>query len=149
MMICEKAFAVLSVIIVADLLQIPPVRGKFMFSPFCDKDSMKHLLGLKLWHIFKYAELTEVVRQNEKLFIDLLNKVWVGNIDDDVEKVLKAIFICESDENYPKDALHMYAENEPVTKRNDAVLNDLPGEVYTVDVDDEIPGNFKYPLVTI
>ena len=75
MMICEKAFAVLSVITVADLLQIPPVRGKFMFSPFCDKDSMKHLLGLKLWHIFKYAELTEVLRQNEKLFIDLLNKV--------------------------------------------------------------------------
>ena len=22
----------------------------------------------------------------------------------------------ESDENYPKDALHMYAENEPATK---------------------------------
>ena len=28
----------------------------------------------------------------------------------------------------------MYAENEPVTKRNDAVLNDLPGEVYTIEV---------------
>ena len=24
---------------------------------------MKHLLGLQLWHLFKYAELTEVVRQ--------------------------------------------------------------------------------------
>ena len=36
---------------------------------------MKHLLGLQLWHLFKYAELTEVVRQNEKLFIELFNKV--------------------------------------------------------------------------
>ena len=34
-------------------------------------------------------ELTKAARQNNKLFIGLLNKVWVGNIDDDVEKLLK------------------------------------------------------------
>ena len=75
MMIPEKAFAGLSVKNVADLLQLPPVRGKLLFSQFSDKDSMKHLSGLQLWHLFKYAELTEVVRQNNKLFIDFLNKV--------------------------------------------------------------------------
>ena len=34
---------------------------------------MKHLLGMQLWYLFKYAVLLEVVRQNDKLFIDLLN----------------------------------------------------------------------------
>ena len=62
-MIPEKAFAGLSVMIVVDLLQLPPVRGNLVFSQFSDKDSMKHLLGLQLWHLSKYAELTEVVRQ--------------------------------------------------------------------------------------
>ena len=67
------------------------MRAKFIFSQFSDKDSMKHLFDLQLCHslIYMYAELTKAARQNNKLFIGLLNKVWVGNIDDDVEKLLK------------------------------------------------------------
>ena len=55
MMIPEKTFAGLSVMMVADLFQLPPVRGKLMFSQFSDKNSVGHLLGLQLWHLFKYA----------------------------------------------------------------------------------------------
>ena len=104
---------------------------------------MKHLLGLQLWHLFKYAELTEVVSQNDKLFIDLLNTVWIGNIDDDVENLLKARFICRSDENYQKVGLRKYAENEPAMKRNKAVLNEFPGEMYIIEANDKIPDNCK------
>ena len=140
-MIPEKAFAGLSVMIVADLLQLPPVRGKRIFSQFSDKDSMKHLLGLQSWYLFKYAELTEV-------FIDLLNKVPIGNIDDDVKKFFKAR-LRESDENYPKDALHMFAENDPAMKRNVAVPNELSGELYIIEANDKIPDNCKYQLALI
>ena len=75
----------------------------------------------------------------------MLNKFRVGNIDDDDEKLLKARFIHESDENYPKDALHMYSVNEPTMKWNNAVLNDLPGDLYKIEAADKIPDNFKYP----
>ena len=150
MMTIEKAFVGLSVMTVGDFFQLPPVLGKFIFSTFADKDSMKHLLGLQLWHLFKYAELNEVVRQNDKSFIDMLNKVRLDNIDDDVEQLLKARFVCDSDGNYyPKDALHMYAEKEPAIGRNEAVLNNLPGELYTIEADDKIPDNGKYPLAMI
>ena len=74
----------------------------------------------------------KVLRQNSKVFIDFLNKVWVGNIDDDAENLLKARFIHGSNENYPKDALHLYAENKPAIKRNETILNELPGELYTI-----------------
>ena len=75
----------------------------------------------------------------------MLNKVRVGNIDADNEKLLKARFIHQSNESYPKDALHMYSENEPAMKRNNAVVNDLPGDLYKIEAGDKIPDNFKYP----
>ena len=46
------------------------------------------------------------------MYTDLLNKVWVGNIDDDVEKLLKVRFIYKYDDN----SLHMFAENESAIK---------------------------------
>ena len=55
----------------------------------------------------------------------------------------------EPDGNYPKDVLHMYAENEPAIKRNDAILNDWPGELYSIEPDGKIPDNRKYPLAAI
>ena len=75
MMILDKAFVGLSVMAVAELLQLPPAREKFIFSQFADKDIIKQLLGLQLMHLFKYAELTEAIKQNGKLFIDLINKI--------------------------------------------------------------------------
>ena len=88
---------------------------------------MKHLAS-SYATFFKYSELTEIVMQNDKLFIDLLSKDWVHNIDNDVETLLKANFIYESDKNYQKDALYMYADKKPVVKKKESVLNNLPGD---------------------
>ena len=54
MMITEVTFAGISIMTVANLLQLPPVREKLTFSQFSDKKTMKHLLGLQLWHLFEY-----------------------------------------------------------------------------------------------
>ena len=72
MVIPEKEF---SVMIIVDLLHLPPVRGKLVLSQTSDKDSIKHLLGLQLWHLLKCTKLTEVPRQRNKLFIILRHKI--------------------------------------------------------------------------
>ena len=61
----------------------------------------------------------------------MLNKVRFGNIDDDVENLHKVRFIHQSDENYPKNVLHMLVENQ-------TVLNDLPAELYTTEANVKI-----------
>ena len=42
----------------------------------------------------------------------------------------------------------MYAKNKPVMKRNNAVLNYLPGELYTIKTYGKVPNNCKHPLTT-
>ena len=79
----------------------------------------------------------------------MLNKVQIGNINDDIENLLKPRFTRESDKNYPKVPWQMYAENKPAMKRNEAVLNELPGELYITEANDKIPDNCKYPLPLI
>ena len=43
----------------------------------------------------------------------------------------------------------MHADNEPAMKRNEAVLNEFPGELYTINAKDKILDNWKYPLALI
>ena len=85
-------FAGLTVALVADLLQLPPVMGKPVYVNVDDCDSLERHLALNLWHMFQFAELTEIMRQREDAkFIDLLNKIRVGNVD--VQKQIRERFI--------------------------------------------------------
>ena len=43
----------------------------------------------------------------------------------------------------------MYTENKPALKRKGAVLNDLSVELYTIEANDKIPDDCKYPLSAI
>ena len=43
----------------------------------------------------------------------------------------------------------MFSENEPAMKRNEAVLNDVPGQLYTIEAYSKIQDNCKYPLALI
>ena len=86
----------------ADLPQLPPVMGKPVYANANGCDSLQRHLSLNLWRMFQFAELTEVMKQrSETKFIDLLNKIRVGNVDEDVQKQIRERFIEESDTIYP------------------------------------------------
>ena len=43
----------------------------------------------------------------------------------------------------------MFSKNERAIKRNEIILNDFPGKLYTLEANDKIPDNCKHPLETI
>ena len=109
----KLSLAVLSLVVIGDYLQLPPVRGGFLFSKFASGSKMNQLLSLQLWHLFKYAELTQVAIQNDQTFFNVLNNVLLSIEDQNTERLLKAILINQSGKNCPHDPLHMYVENAP------------------------------------
>ena len=69
------------------ILSVTSVRGLLVYS---STKSTKILLALDLWRKSKMAELTEVMRQREDYqFINVLNKIRGGEIDEHVELTLK------------------------------------------------------------
>ena len=87
------------------------------------------------------------VRQNDKQFVDFLIKFELITLKM-IQKTIsrKDLYICRFDENYPKDALHMFKENEPAIVKNETVLHGLPGVLYIIEVNGKIPEHCQYSL---
>ena len=49
------------------------------------------------------------MRQDDEMFINLLNKIRVGQIDQNAEHVIKSRFIDKDDTTYPCNILHIFA----------------------------------------
>ena len=95
-----------------------------------------------LRELFKIVELDEVMRQKEdKFFIDVLNKIRVADVDSNIVKVLKSRFVNLDDHNYPEHALHIFAENGPVSAHNLMMLNKLRSDLVAIHIIDSIPAN--------
>ena len=139
----------LSVVVISDYLQPSTVRGRFIFSKFTSGSKKNKLLSLQLWHLFKFAELEEVVRQSDRVFVNGLNNVSLDTVVESIERLLKAKFIDQYDKKSPHNILHMHPENAPIVLRNQTFLNNLPGDRYSIEANDKIPNGFRYPFSII
>ena len=129
-------FAGITMIFVGDLYQLPPVLQKPIYADYYDEIFNIH----HLWRTFKSCELTEVMRQREdSLFIDLLNNVLIGELSESDINVLGSRVIDKADKNYPVDALHIFAENEPARVHNQTMLETIDQTVLTIEAIDQVP----------
>ena len=70
-----------------------PVKGIRVY----DVNKWNPMLSIdKLWNYFKMAELTEVVRQKDDTFVNLLNNCRTGNVTDDDIDILKSRHVDNS-----------------------------------------------------
>ena len=131
------SFAGLPVLVCGDLYQLPLVKGAPIYS---SADNIKGYLSLELWNNFKVVELTEVMRHRGDLeFISFLNKIRFGIVDYKGEKISLSRFIAKDNTEYPKHALHMFAENKPSVDCNELMLNKILEEVISINAIDEVP----------
>ena len=118
----HKMFAGKTIIAVGDLYQLPPCNERSVFS-----DYKEELLNLcHPWKEFTMIQLTEIMKQkDDKEFVELLNRLRIGTcLDADLE-MLKSRIISLDDPSYPREALHVFAENALVDNHNEQMLEKI------------------------
>ena len=106
-------FAGKTVLLLGDLLQLPPVKAQRVFAPL----SSLFVAMCNLWTNFLMCELTEVMRQQgDKEFITLLNSQRIGNLSDDHARMPQSRQI--SIETLSNDVNVLFAEND----RKDSII---------------------------
>ena len=131
----SELFARISFIAVGDLYQLPPIRRRAVFENY--KNDTFNLCHP--WNAFKMIELTEIMRQkDDQPFTELLNRFRTGTQTADIQ-CIQSRSMTHSDSNYPHDALHIWAEIQPVDEYNATRLNQIPAQQYTVTAIDQYP----------
>ena len=134
----SELFGGISILAVGDLFQLPPIRKKPVFENFNnDIYNLYHP-----WHVFKMVELTEIMRQkNDQAFTELLNRFRTGSQMDEDIRCIQSRTMQALNSNYLSDALHIWAENDPVNQHNNRKLEELPGTVFLLEARDEYPAS--------
>ena len=137
-----KDFGNINILAVGDLYQLTPVMQTELYKRSYKGAKCASDLAPNLWDNFLLHELTQVMRQRDKDFADMLNVVRVGKPEENskVDKMLKAreLSIKEDDEDYPLDVLHVYAKNLHCKEWNEKMINRLNGMLYITRSEDRL-----------
>ena len=125
-----------------DLCQLPPVRPKPVFT-FNDTETMEEFIIMEIWHQFRLAELDQVMRQDDEIFANMLNNISVGEIDLNIEDIIKLRFIDKNNSCDQGNNLHIFAENTPVKRHNGSQLKHISGQLIPIPAKVEVPKNSK------
>ena len=132
----SRLFAGISIIAVGDLYQLPPIRQKPIFADY--KNDALNLCHP--WHCFKMIELDEIMRQKGDLkFTQLLNRCRTASQTEDDINCIQGKSVSLSQDDYPINALHIWAENNPVNEHNLKILQELPKPLFVLRSVDQYP----------
>ncbi len=113
-----------SMILVGDLLQLPPVQGKFIFDRPCGEKAASAYDLLSLWQEFKPVVLEHNHRQGEaSAWAETLNRLRIGIIKEEDKALLESRKIKE--EEAPQDCCHIFYTNKEVSSHNAKMLKKL------------------------
>ena len=95
------------------------------------------------WHLFTMIELVEIMRQkDDQPFAELLNRFRTASQTEEDIKCIQSRAIADPSENsYPLDALHIWAENNPVNQHNEMKLENITGRLFHLKAIDQYPPN--------
>ena len=98
------------------------------------------LLARNLWkELFTMYELVDIMRQKDDLdFAHLLNRPRLNEMTKEDKEKLQTRIVDRDSDDYPKGALHLFAENKFVNEHNNKILSQMPGEKVVIPSHDSV-----------
>ena len=133
-----ELFAGLSVLLMGDLFQLPPVKARAIF----ELPNNPYMAIQDIWKQFKYTELIISERQKkDKTFADMLMRVRTGEQTQQDVQLLKQreVRLQRDHPCYPLNSLHLFASFAKAQEHNEFMLTQLPGDVVCIAANDSNP----------
>ena len=119
----EVEFGGVSVFLLGDVLQLRPVRARYLFEEPTNERFQVSFMINSLWEKFDVIMLRKNHRQGEdKEYADLLNKLRKGELTDEGLSMLESRVRTFGHPDLPSDALFVSCTNEEVNKFNEERL---------------------------
>ncbi|HIL27520.1 MAG TPA: hypothetical protein EYG21_09105 [Nitrospinaceae bacterium] len=126
----RECFGGVSVVLLGNLLQLQPVKGRYIFEePVDDSWKLGHQFQ-SLWELFTPIKLTYNHRQDGELqFSNMLNRISLGIVNREDLELLRTRVFRDDDPCIPQDTLYIFPLKRTVKKYNEKVLESLEGEL--------------------
>ena len=142
----QDHFGGVAVILLGDLMQLRPVKGKWIFEKPFAKQFQDSYDYHPLWRLFTPIELKQNHRQgSDKSYAEILNRVRYGaQTDHDIQVLTSRVGTID----LPADALYIFNKNKDVIQTNLQRLNQLPSNLVTIKAKHMFPGKTTFkPLI--
>ena len=135
----DKPFGGLRVICTGDFFQLPPVKINETVEINKAQRLIDYCFNSLAWKEldFEIINLTHVYRQNDKDFVETLNRIRYGKMNNNDQKMLEKRNFPASYE-IPEEAVKLYGTNAEADKENMKRFNELDGKAYTYIANDKI-----------
>ena len=124
----SKPFGGKQVIVFGDLFQLPPVAKREETEFFTDKYGGIFFFNAPAYKDsnFEFREITEIFRQTDKEFIDILNDIRVGKINEEQIKSLNQHYVTE----VPRRVVQVVPMKNEANNINSENLNKINGQEF-------------------
>ena len=140
----DEPFGGLNCMFVRDMLQLRPVKGKFIFQSPMNHAYSSYYEDRSLWHNLEAVTLKHNHRQGKSsTWTQTLNRLRIGEANEEDIELLKSRIITKLSNHYPWEACHLFFTNRDVNDHNNKLLSRLSGRLYEVNLVGDYPKTYK------